>query len=174
MRLIIAIAALGFSVVATAASTLKPGLWEMTMKSDSTRQMPTLTPEQIKKMREMGVNMPETRDGGVVHRMCMTKEMVEHDRPPMGREGSECKLKNYNRSGGSYRAELECDGPNMKGTGIIKGRLASSESFSSTYDFQGTARGQEVKQHHESNGRWLSGDCGNVKPIGEMTGTPQK
>lgn len=162
-------------LVAGAASNLKPGLWEMTMKSPemAQRKMPELTPAQREQMRKMGVEMPTMRDGGMVQRICMTKEMVERDQPPVSREHSDCKMKDYNRSGNSYSAELVCDSANLKGTGVIKGTM-SGESFASTYDFKGTARGKEVSHHMESNGKWIGGDCGNVKPIGELAGEAKK
>jgi hypothetical protein len=59
----------------------------------------------------------------------------------------------------------------MKGEGKARGTFSGNESFTSTYDFKGTMNGQPVTQHHDSGGKWLSADCGNVKPVGD---TPPK
>ncbi len=159
--------AIGFSVTGWAAETLKPGLWEMTMKSDAMKAMPKMTPEQIEQMRKMGVNMPLMQDGGMVMKMCVTKEMAERQQPPQTHQvGSECKSKNFQRTGSNYSVDIVCDGPNMKGEGKGSGTFAGNDRFSSIYDFKGTSHGKPVAQHQETSGKWLGADCGDVKPVG--------
>ncbi len=158
------IVVLMFPAAVAAAGNMKPGLWEVALKSDEARQMPTLSPQQLEQMRRMGIEPPAMRDGAFVRRLCITKEMAEREQLPQPPEQSECKLKDQNRSANGYRAEMVCDGPHVKGTGTIKAAFASSESYTSTFYFKGTSRGQEVKEHHESSGKWLGSDCGNVKP----------
>lgn len=163
----IALAALvGSPFVAHAAGKMKPGLWEMTMKSDALAQMPSLPPEQLEKMKQMGVQMPQMKGGGMVQQVCISKEMAERDTPPGLNQQQECKVKNQKHSGNGYSADLVCDGANMKGAGTIKATYSSDSAFTSTYDFKGTAGGQSVSQHHETSGRWIKADCGNVKPVG--------
>jgi hypothetical protein len=157
------------SASAWAAGPMKPGLWEMTLKSDAMKNMPKIPPEQMEQMRKMGVNIPQMQDGAMVTKVCITKQMAESDKPPvMERSDSGCEAKNYQRSGNSYSVDIVCNGQMMKGEGKAKGTFSSSESFTSTYDFKGTMHGQPVNQHHDSSGKWLAADCGNVKPIGEM------
>ncbi|GAB3554207.1 DUF3617 domain-containing protein [Noviherbaspirillum agri] len=160
---------LSMSATAWAATQMKPGLWEMTMKSDAMKNMPKIPPEQMEQMRKMGMNVPEMKDGAMVTKVCITKQMAEADQTP-GMEKNEmgCQSKNYQRSGNSYSVDIVCDGPQMKGTGKAKGTMASDTSFTSTYDFKGTMHGQPVNQHHENSGKWLGADCGSVKPVGEM------
>ena len=176
MRGIITIVVIaGFSATVSAAGTTRPGLWEMAMKSDQMRQMPNMPPEQLEQMRKMGIEMPTMRDGALVQRVCITPEMATRNQTPdMGREPGECKLKSHDRSGNTYRADIVCDGANLKGSGTIKGTMSGDTGFSSTYDFKGTSRGQPVTQHHETRGKWLGADCGNVRPLGEMIGGPRK
>jgi len=154
---------------AWSAGQMKPGLWEVTVKSDAIKNMPQIPSEQWKKMREMGIDMPQLRDGGMVTRACITKEMAQRDQPlEMDRPETGCRSQNFQRSGDSYTADIVCDGPAMKGKGKIKGTLSGAERFTSTYDFKGSVHGQPVDQHHESNGKWMSADCGSVKPMSEM------
>jgi hypothetical protein len=153
--------------LALAEDKLKPGLWEMTMKSDAMKSMPKISPEQMEQMRKMGVHVPQMQDGGIVTKVCITKEMAERDQMPMTQKESDCEVKNYQRSGDSYSTDVVCNGPNIKGAGKMKGKMSGGESFSSTYDFKGTAHGQPITQKHENNGKWLSSSCGNVKPLGE-------
>jgi hypothetical protein len=170
MRLIVAIVAL-LSCTAAAAQ-VKPGLWEMTMKSDQFKQqpMPNLTPAQKEQMQKMGVTLPTVRDGAFVQQVCLTKEDIARNKTPGApREASgECKIANQNQSGNTYRADLVCDGPNLKGKGTLKGTYSGDSSYTSSYDFNGTSRGREANQHIETSGKWLKADCGSVKPASEL------
>ncbi len=156
------------SATVSAAERMKPGLWSMTIKSDAMKNMPKIPPEQMEAMRKMGVNMPQMQDGGMVVKVCMTKDMVERDQPPVGQNDSGCQMKNFKRSGDSYSMDMQCDGPNFKGTGTIKGSNSSNESFTAASDFKGTAHGQPANHHQETTGKWLAADCGDVKPMHDM------
>ncbi|HJV82972.1 DUF3617 domain-containing protein [Noviherbaspirillum sp.] len=160
---------LSVSVAALAAGQMKPGLWEMKMKSDELKNMPKMPPEQMEQMRKMGVNVPQIQDGAMVTKACITRQMAEADQPPaMNPKDTGCQSKNYQRSGNTYSVDVVCNGQQMKGEGKAKGTFSGNESFTSTYDFKGSMYGQPVNQHHESSGKWLASDCGNVKPVGEM------
>jgi hypothetical protein len=104
--------------------------------------------------------------------MCITKEMAARDKvPPLGRQNdSECQSRNFQQTGNNYSVDIVCDGPHMKGEGKGHGTFSGNESFTSTYDFKGTAGGHPVTQHHETTGKWLSADCGDVKPMGNFMG----
>ncbi|OWW20247.1 DUF3617 domain-containing protein [Noviherbaspirillum denitrificans] len=157
------------SASAFAAGQMKPGLWEMTMKSDAMKNMPKMTPEQMEQMRKMGMNVPQIQDGAMVHKICVTKQMTESNTLP-GADGKEmgCQTKNMQQSGNSYSADVVCNSAQMKGEGKVKGSFSGDTAFTSTYDFKGTMHGQQVNQHHENSGKWLSADCGNVPPAGGM------
>lgn len=158
------------SAQALAAGQMKPGLWEMTMKSDAMKNMPKIPPEQMEQMRKMGINVPQIQDGGMVTKVCVTRQMADSDHLP-GADMNEmgCRTRNMQRNGGSYSVDLVCDSPTMKGEGKAKGTFKGNESFTSTYDFRGTMQGQPVNQRSETSGRWLSTDCGSVKPMAEAT-----
>jgi hypothetical protein len=159
---------LSASFAALAAGQMKAGLWEMKMKSDAMKNMPAIPPEQIEQMRKMGINVPTVQDGGIVTKVCISKEMAERDEPPqmMDKEMG-CQSKNLQRSGNSYSLDIVCNSADMKGEGKAKGAFSGGDSFTATSDFKGTMHGQLVNQHLESSGKWLSADCGNVKPIDE-------
>src|ERR1039458_8506388 len=141
----------------------------MTMKSDKMKDMPKMSPEQMELMRKKGVNMPQMQNGSMVIKVCMTKEMVERDHPPLGQNKSGCQIKDFNRNGNTYSAKMVCDGPNMKGTATIKGMHSGLENFSWTYDFTGTMKGNAFDMHQEASGKWQGPDCGDVKPASEYS-----
>ena len=156
------------SVSAIAAGQMKPGLWEMTMKSDAMKNMPKMSPEQMEQMRKMGMNVPQMQDGGMVTKVCISKQMAESSQAPgMEKNDMGCQTKNFQRSGNSYSADVVCNGNDMKGEGKVKGSFSGDTSFTSTQDFKGMMHGQPVNQHHENSGKWLSADCGSVQPMGE-------
>lgn len=145
------------------------------MKSDAMSKMPDVSPAQREQMRQMGIEMPVKRAGGIVQRVCITREIAErHPAERMGKEAGDCKLKSHDRSGSRFHAELVCDGPTLKGAGVLQGSFSGNASYQSSYDFTGTSHGRPVKQHHETSGRWIAADCGNVRPMGEMFPRPVK
>jgi len=159
----------GITAEAVAAGKMKPGLWEMTMKSDALKAMPKIPPEQLEQMRKLGIKLPSMQDGGMTNKVCISKEMAERDHPPeMNRKETGYESKNFQMSGNDYSVDIVCDGPDLKGTGKAKGHFSSGESFSSAYDFTGTAHGHPMRQHAETTGKWLGADCGDVKTYEEM------
>jgi hypothetical protein len=165
---ILMLSLLSASPAVLAAGQLKPGLWEMTMKSDAMKNMPKIPPEQLEQMRKKGVEMPQMQDGGMVQKVCITREMAERDgAAKMHAAEGGCQPKNFISTGNSYSGDIVCNGPELKGEGKVKGTYSGNESFSSTYHFKGAAAGHPVNQRSENSGRWLSADCGNVKPAGE-------
>jgi hypothetical protein len=166
-----------------AADMSKPGLWEMTTKSDAMKSVETMqshkmTPEQMEKMRQMGLNIPQMQDGAMVMKMCITKEMTQREHPAFSGQSpqheSECKTINQKHTGTSYSADIICDGPSLKGEGKLRSVMAGSDSYSTTYDFKGTSRGKPVSHHTESSAKWLGTDCGNVKPMSDYMSDMQK
>lgn len=165
---------LGYSSLITAtqaAEHLKPGLWEMSTKMDSMKAMPKIPPEQLEQLKKMGIAIPESRDGAIITKVCFDKQMAERDPkdaqdhlPPEARQ--ECKSQNFSFQGASYSGEVICNGQNIQGKGTISGKYGG-DSMSSVYDFNGVANGKPMKQHIENQGKWLSADCGNVRPVSD-------
>src|ERR1035437_6955704 len=115
---------LSISTTVMAAERMKPGLWLVSIKSDAMKnnsQMQHMSPQQMEAMRKMGVNVKQMQNGITETKVCMTKEMVERDHPPMGKNQKDCHMDNFERSGDNYSAKMVCDGPNMQGTAMIKG-----------------------------------------------------
>ncbi|GGC71923.1 DUF3617 domain-containing protein [Undibacterium terreum] len=153
------------------AAGIKPGLWEMTVAVDPKQaemmaKMSKLTPEQQEQMNKMGIKLPQMQGNSMVHKVCLTKEMIERDQPPvMSKEQSMCQPKNFSKSSSGYSVDIICDSPDFKGSGTSRGTFVNQESFTSVYDFKGTARGRPITQHNESSAKWLGADCGDVKPM---------
>lgn len=161
--------ALSIAIPASAAGNMKPGLWEMTTQSPLTKNLPKVSPEQIEQLKQMGLDISQLQSGAVVGRVCITKEMAEREElPPLNEKEAGCEITKQSRSGATYLMEMRCDRADMQGTGSSKTVFANSESFSSTADFSGTVQGLPVRDRIDTSGRWLSSDCGSVKPIQNM------
>ncbi|MFZ6758521.1 DUF3617 domain-containing protein [Undibacterium sp. Ji50W] len=168
MQLFVRLASISALLIMTgtclAADKMKPGLWELTIKSDAMKAMPKIPPEQMEKMKQMGIKMPDMQNGAMVQKVCFTKEMVDQDKPPSGGREQQCQNKDFSRSGNSYTSEIVCDMPEMKGTGNVKGSF-TPDSLTSVYDFKGVSHGKPFSHHTETTGKWMGSDCGDVKPF---------
>ena len=173
------IAVAGMLIAAGAsAQNMKPGLWEVTnnMKSGSggqmeqaqvqmQQQMAKMTPEQKKMMQDMmakqGMQMGSGPGGGMSVKTCITKEMAARDELPM--QQGDCRTTNQQKSGNTMKFAVACANPPSTGEGQVT--LTSPEAFSMRMAVQSKAGGQSHTVNMEGTGRWLSADCGSVKPM---------
>lgn len=159
-----------------AAQSLKPGLWEISNKMDDPRvneamaqmqqQLAAMPPEQRKQMEAMmaqrGVKMgPGGAGGGTTVQICMTKEMTERNDVPM--QNTDCKVTTQSRSGNTMRMAYTCSNPPSSGEGEYT--YKGSEAYTSKMKVTTTHSGKTETMSMEGSGKWLSADCGNVKPM---------
>ncbi|MEA5096984.1 MAG: DUF3617 domain-containing protein [Burkholderiaceae bacterium] len=153
-----------FPTLAPAASPMKPGLWEITTQSDAMKNRPQISPQQAAQMRQMGINVPEMRNGGMVMKVCFTKEILSKNEPPSNQQEQDCQTQNAHWSGNSYSADIICNSTFMKSSGTIQGTYSATR-FESNYRSTGTVMGKQSSNQVKSSGKWLGSGCGNVKPL---------
>jgi hypothetical protein len=166
----------GALLPAAAQQRLKPGLWEMTQKmqgnaqmdqamAEMRKQLESMPPEQRKQMEAVmagrGVQMSGMGAGGMSVRICLTKEMVERDEVPAA--SGDCKTTRQQRSGNTLKMAFSCSNPPSSGESEVT--LASAEAFTSRTRATTTAGGKPETVNVEGSGKWVSADCGNVKPV---------
>jgi hypothetical protein len=141
----------------------KAGLWEITMSVNFTQGGPQISPDQLEKMKSMGIAIPGSRP--MVSQRCVTPEMAARDEPPKVSPGrGDCTIKDFTHSGTSFTANMVCTGE-VTGEGNVHVDYESNASYKGVMDFTGTSRQSgPVKMHNEFAGKWLGDDCGNVKP----------
>ena len=153
--------------LAAIASHGKVGLWSITTTMDMggmrpMPQMPQMTPEQMAKMKQMGIQMPGM--GGPPHTMttqhCMTAAEVNSDKPPPARE-HDCTMTNEKIAGQSMSADMVCTGE-MKGNGHLTVIYDSTEHYSGKMDFTGASHGHQMSMTNTFEGKWVSANCGTV------------
>jgi hypothetical protein len=164
----------GATVLPASAQTLKPGLWALTMKTQSAsgqmeqaqaqmrQQLASMPPEQRKQIEDMmakqGVKMGN--DGTNSMQVCMTKEMVERSEMPMN---SDCKTTSQSKSGGTMKMSFTCTNPPSSGEGEYT--MMGSEAYKSRSVVRTAINGKPETLTVEGSGKWLGADCGSIKPV---------
>lgn len=159
------------------AQSLKPGLWETSNKiqmgaamdkemAQMQQQMASMPPEQRKMMTDMmakqGVGMGAGAAPGTTSvRICMTKEMAERNEIPAGQ--GDCKSTVSPRSGNTMKFSFRCVNPPSSGEGEIS--FLSPEAYTTKMTVSTTTQGKPEKMSMEGSSKWLSADCGAVKPM---------
>ncbi len=169
-----ALAAGAFVLPAVAQTALKPGLWELTLKTQSAsgqmeqaqaqmrQQLAGMPPEQRKQIEEMmakqGVKIGT--GGGNTMQMCMTKDMVERNQMPMN---SDCRTTSQSRSGNTLKMAFACTNPPSSGEGEYT--MIGSDAYKSRAVIKAVVDGKPDTMTVEGAGKWLGADCGSVKPM---------
>lgn len=163
------------SAVAAGAQTIKPGLWEISSKMaggsvdmnmamrEAQKSIESMPPAQRKKMEEMmakqGVSMGKP-GGGFSAKVCMTQEMI--DRNQVARQEGNCKQTSSQRSGNTLNFSVVCTDPPSTGEGQVI--FNGSEAFTTKMAIHTTRQGKPETMKLESSGKFLSPDCGSIKP----------
>lgn len=157
------------------AQTLKPGLWEIKhqMQSGSgqmeqamaqmQQQTANMPPEQRKMMEDMMARQGAGMNaGGTAVKVCMTQEMVERNEMPAQQQG-DCTTTGSPRTGNTMKVAFTCTKPPSRGEGQIT--FVSPEAYTMKMTTHTTVRGKAETMTMDASGRWLSADCGAIKPI---------
>ena len=164
---------------AASAQSMKPGLWEITSKmqtasgqmerqmAQAQQQMANMPPEQRKMMEEMmarqGVKMGTAGGGGMTMKVCMTKEMIERNEMPSQQQRGDCKTTSQSRSGNTMKFSYACTQPPSSGEGVMT--FNGDTGYTMKMNTTTTVKGKPEKMTMDATGKWLSADCGNIKPI---------
>jgi uncharacterized protein DUF3617 len=163
------------------AQSMKPGLWEINnkMQADGKRgndmdkmqqEMAKMSAEDRKMMEGMmakhGVGVGNAGPGSISTKICVTREMAERNEIPSQKDG--CKQSVSPRSGNTMKIAFTCTNPPSSGEGQVT--FVSAEAYTMNMTMTTVADGQPQKVNMDAAGKWLSADCGAVKP----RGMPQK
>ena len=176
IAVLVAGAALTASLIAPAsAQQMRPGLWEHSSRimdpqmqaqmAQAQSALAGMPPEQRKMMEQMmakqgGGGMPSIGAGGTtIQKVCITKEQAARDE--VGQQDPNC-TQQHTRSGNKLKFRVSCTGPRpMKGEGEYT--FQSDKAYSGRMRVEGGGpQGRPMEM--EQSGRWLSADCGNIKP----------
>ena len=158
------------------AQTMKPGLWEITSKNtgrspemekgmaEAQKSMESMPAEQRKMMQDMmakkGITMGKP-GGAMSIKLCMTQEMI--DRNEVGAQQGNCSRTSSQRSGNTLKFKVECSNPPSSSEGQIT--FVSADAYTSSMQINSSIEGKPRTMTMESSGKFLSTDCGSIKPI---------
>jgi hypothetical protein len=161
--------------LAAQAQTLKPGLWEISNKMQSSSgeleksmaqaqaQLAALPPDQRKMVEQMmakqGVGMSSA--GGATARVCMSREMVERNELPA--QQGDCRQSVSQRTGNSMKISFTCSSPPSSGEGTVT--FVSPEAYTMKMAVNTTRQGKAETMNMDASGQWLGSDCGSLKPL---------
>jgi hypothetical protein len=159
------------------AQTLKPGLWEINNKmqsgsgqvekamADMQKQMASMPPEQRKMMQDMmakqGMSMSPGAGGGMAVKICMTRESI--DRNELASQQGDCKTTTSPRTGNTMKMSFVCTQPPSSGEGQVT--FVSPEAYTTKMAMKSTVQGKPETMTMDGGGKWLSADCGAIKPM---------
>jgi hypothetical protein len=167
---------------AAQAQSTKPGLWEITSKMESSsnpaldkqmaeaqKQMAAMPPAQRKMMEDMmakqGMSMNFKGDGSTVVKVCITPEMA--NRPPVEQQKN-CTYNYPVRSGSIQRFSFQCTQPVSSGEGEISFRGA--DDYTGKMKLTTTEKGKTETINMITAGKFLSSNCGAIKPMAAPKG----
>jgi Outer membrane protein len=157
---------------AQSAPKIKPGLWEMRVEQEKNGQkvsnpsermqehMKTMTPERRKQFEEMMKQRGIDTTGSGAIRICYTQKMLDHGN--FSDQGG-CKTNFSEHSAGSWKWHSVCPQMNYEGEG--EARFSDPENFIVKSSGVTTNGGNTVKTSSTRTGKWLSANCGAVKPM---------
>jgi hypothetical protein len=168
-------AVLASGAACAVAQTLKPGLWEINNKmsggsgaaekamAEAQKQLAKMPANQRKMMEDMmaqqGVGMGA--GGAMTAKVCMTREMVE--RNAVATQQGDCKQTSSPRVGNSMKFSFVCTRPPSGGEGQVV--FVSPEAYTMTMALNTSASGKPEKMNMDASGKFLSAECGNIKPL---------
>jgi Protein of unknown function (DUF3617) len=164
-------------VLASDAPPIKPGLWQVTTEAgadgqkmpDPSAMLEKMPPEMREKMaammKERGVDMSGGAGGT---KICMTRDSLDQGKwqsPEIS-----CTTTYGARTSSSWKWHSVCTKPVMTSDG--EAEFSNPENYtvktSSTMQIMGQAKTTQRVIHS----KWLSADCGGLKPINELLKKP--
>ncbi len=149
---------------------IRPGLWEITTRSDLLALVPHIPSEQMQQLSTLasryGLKLPEIENGTATSKVCITEEMAKQEIPTYFYENrSGCTVKNATRTDNRYQLDLACSNQHFQGDGFAQGSFTSPESFAGNTEFDSTIGGNPVHASAETSGRWIGEHCTAVNPL---------
>ena len=157
------------------AIDIKPGLWEntVTVEISGMPAMPAIPQETLDKMtpdqRTQMENMMKGRGGGMpresTHKSCLTAENLKHSL--YDNADKTCTHKLVSASSSVQKIHVECSPSGMTTVGDLTMDRIDSEHIKGNMVAKSTGgqAGRSMETKMTISGKWLSSDCGDVKPF---------
>lgn len=156
---------------AIADQHIRPGLWEVTTRSDLlglAAHIPSQQMQQLNKLaKQHGLKLPKIDNNAIASKICITEAMAQQEIPSYFYEHrSGCTVVNANRTGNRYQLELACANAYVQGNGTAHGAFINPEYFEGQTEFDSSVSGAPVPVFAaaEIQGRWIGEQCTVIIP----------
>jgi hypothetical protein len=173
IRIRTAVAAVIFLIIGAAAAPaqvapIKPGLWQVQSEreingqkapdmSERLKNMPPERRAQIEAMmKKQGIDI-----GGNTTKVCQTSEML--DSKKFANPVPDCTTTFSSRTNSSWKAHTSCPQNHIESDVEIV--FANPENYTVKSDSTIATDGQTRTSRMTMTGKWLSADCGDIKPL---------
>ena len=171
--------AAGALAPASAQEKMRPGLWEhsVTMKSQSgqmeaalaeaQKAMANMAPARRKQMEQMmaaqGIHLSSGPQGQTSVKVCITPEQAAIDQIPQ-QDG--CTQKVQRTDASTMQVSFSCKGESGEGPTSGEGTVhfQGPTGYSGNFKINTQQNGKPEQIDMAQTGRWLSNDCGAIKP----------
>ena len=159
------------------AQIMKPGLWSLSNRMTSNdpqlaqamsamqQHMANMSPEQREQMQKMmqqnGMQLDIGAGGAMQTKLCMTREMAERKEFPV--QQGDCKQTFTQQSSTRGHIAFTCTKPKVSGEGDVT--ADSDTSYRAHMKIKSEEEGRNQVVDMDVTGKWLSADCGNIRPI---------
>ncbi|WP_296951877.1 DUF3617 family protein [uncultured Massilia sp.] len=166
----------GACALPASAQEIRPGLWELSSQftspdakvqsamSSMQQRLANLPPEQRAQLeqtlRQNGVQLDIGGGGQLRTKICMTKEMAARKEFPV--QQGDCTQKYTPQAGGKGQVAFSCTKPRISGNGEIT--MIDDKNYRANMRVTNAEQGSQVVDTNVT-GRWLSADCGGLKPM---------
>lgn len=149
---------------------IRPGLWEITTRSDLLALVPHIPPEYILQLNDLArrydLKLPKIENGAATSKICITAEMAQQEIPAYFYENrSGCTVQNATRKGNSYQLDLVCSNQHFQGIGSAQGIFTNPENFTGNTEFDSTVSGTPVHATAQTDAHWIRERCTAVNPM---------
>jgi hypothetical protein len=168
------ITALAITVAATGVQAqtplpIKPGLWEVHMERevngqkmpDMSERMKSMTPGARQQFEAMMKKQGIDPSGGGLTKVCYSKEMVA--RGQWVDHKSDCKTDFGSRTSSSWKWHTSCSESGYQSDG--EATFTNPENYVVNFTSVSNPGGKVHSSHTTMTGKWVSADCGDVKPL---------
>ena len=165
-------AMISFTLVSISASgqvaPIKPGLWQIQMERETNGQKTPDMSERLKNMPperraqvEAAMKQRGIEASGNTVKVCQTREMLDPSKfvNPL----PDCKTTYSSRTNSLWKSHTSCSQNHLESDSEITFTGPESYTVKATSTLQ--SAGQTKTTHMTSTGKWLSADCGDIKPL---------
>ena len=165
-------AMISFTLVAISASgqvaPIKPGLWQIQMERETNGQKSPDMSERLKNMPperraqlEAAMKQRGIEASGNTVKVCQTREMLDPSKfvNPL----PDCKTTYSSRTNSLWKSHTSCSQNHLESDSEIT--FSGPESYTVKTTSTLESAGQTKTTHMTSTGKWLSADCGDIKPL---------